>query len=151
MNRDRCFFPHTCHCFLQTGQAEEPRDTWLLLSGICTYAIEEFSFYKSDLQRRFKPDRNITINKSYLRLHRKSQLFHGCFFFSLFLHPGHLLCIKAKLQHHAVVPDSSAVWAGTTILLQSYLLPSPDSQMSYTMKAQNFSLSHMLPCVCEQG
>lgn len=149
MNRDRYFSPHICHCFLQTGQAEKPWDTWLLLSGICAYTTE-FSFYKSDLQRRFKPDRNITINKFYLGLHRKSQLFHGCLFF-LFLHPGHLLGREAKLQHHAVVPDSSAVWAAITILLQCFLLPSPDTQMSYTMKAQNFSLSHMLPCAHEQS
>lgn len=39
------FPPHTYHCFLEAGQAEEPWDTWLLLSSICAYSIEEFSFY----------------------------------------------------------------------------------------------------------
>lgn len=50
----RSFPPHTCHCFLKSGWAEEPLDTQVHKGVVCAYAIEEFRFYQGDPQTRLE-------------------------------------------------------------------------------------------------
>lgn len=56
MNGDgyEIFSPHTCHCFLKSGWAEEPLDTQVHKGVVCAYAIEEFRFYQGDPQTRLE-------------------------------------------------------------------------------------------------